>query len=160
MSEFDFNSVVAINEGISYTEYTKENKPTVYDEIMLQLDSTRIWMSFDIDNDPKQVKRSKLYNWLNKQEQIESWGNSVATFILKGCYSAPYHVGLISCLQHELRKAGVFIDDDIQWKETKDISIYINYRSRDKQGIGHACHFVLIQKALIRQSRGFHCKNA
>lgn len=146
----------SINEGISAAKYFSAYKgDSVYDHTKVQAGTTRIWISFDIDNDPEKKLRKKLYDWFNQQEQIESWGGSVATFITTPCQKSNDDV--LEYLKKELRKSKVFIDDDAKWAETPNISLYVFYRTKDMNKDNYSGHFVLIQNATIKQAGGFKC---
>ncbi len=144
-------------EGVSATKYFSDrgNQPTVYKESGLPINPagiTRIWISFDIEEDPEKTRRKALYEWFNSQIQIESWGNSVATFLAEGY--VVYDKQLSDKLISELTKAKVLNAN--KWAETPGISLYITYESRiiNTQRSGH---FVLIQNAKIMQANGFKC---
>jgi len=146
-----------VNEGIYVEKYFDErgNKPSVYNESELQLDPygiTRVWISFDIEEDPNKERRKALYDWFNTQTQIESWGNSVATFLATGYVDL--NRDLAECLVSELQNAKVL--NSAKWEETPGISLYITYESR-KVVSRNAGHFVLIQNAKIMQPSGFKC---
>lgn len=154
---FNFENDGSINEGLSFVEYTRGEKVTVYKESEVPAGCTRIWISFDIDdkNCLKKERRNNLYNWLNKQLQIESWGNSVATFLIKKCCSDQSNQDAHEYLCKELIKADVLDKQD--WVKTPKISLYIVYRSKNSLGQKYSGQFVLIQNAKIRQARMFQC---
>lgn len=156
---FNFENEDSVNEGLSYAEYTRENVPTVYKESEVHNGHTRIWISFDIDdnqikNDDK-TTRKNLYNWFNIQKQIESWGDSVATFLVNKCFSDQSNQDALEYLCKELIKADVLDKQD--WAKTPKISLYIIYRSTNNSGQKYSGQFVLIQNAKIRQARKFRC---
>ena len=151
----------AIFEGVSATKYFSDrgNQPTVYKETELpavKSGKTRIWISFDIENDPQKNVRKKLYDWFNAQIQIESWGNSVATFLVNACM---VDEDVQNYIVNGLKQARVFNLDD--WKKTPNVSLYISYRTKilkeDKTTWSASGHFVLIQNAKIMQPSGFKC---
>ncbi len=147
----------SVNEGLKVAEYiaARGQQPTVYQEVELQPNVnglTRIWLSFDIDNDPQKVKRTALYDWLNKQNQIESWGNSVATFLVGGYATTDHDV--VKFLVDELINAKVL--DKNKWDQTPDISLYVFYESR-RITVKNMGRFILIQNATIKQPNGFKC---
>ena len=145
-----------VNEGLTLEQYRKYKEFTVYDEICVPDNHTRIWISFDIDNDPDKSKRKQLYDWFNKQTDIESWGNSVATFLVEKCFTDRNNTDAIEYLKNELKSAGVLIDHITEWSQTEDISIYVIYRST-REGKKYSGHFVLIQNAKIKQAGVFKC---
>ena len=145
-----------IFEGVSATKYFSDrgNQPSVFNETELpvtKIGKTRIWISFDIDNDPNKVVRKALYNWFNEQQQIESWGNSVATFLVDD-YMLDSKVK--NYIVAGLQGANVLAKND--WKKTPNISLYVFYRTK-KEGRANSGHFVLIQTAKIKQANGFVC---
>lgn len=160
---FDFNQDPAgvLNEGMTYSEYMKEGKASVYEESVVPAGHTRFWISFDIDNQNDKdadgnTRRDKLYDWLNHRKQIESWGNSVATFLTEECFRDSSNSDAIDYLVKEFKTANVF-NNNIEWAKTPDISLYVTYRSRNLSHNTYSGHFVLIQNAKIKQPRGFRC---
>lgn len=150
-----------IFEGVSLTKYFSDrgNQPSVYNETELseiKSGETRIWISFDIDNDPNKVVRKALYDWFNEQQQIESWGNSVATFLV---YAFMWDDDVKKYIVEGLKQAKVL--NSINWQNTPNVSLYVFYRSKifkdDKNISQHSGHFVLIQTAKIKQANGFIC---
>ena len=158
MDNFVQNVIV---ESVSATKYFSDrgDHPTVYKETELpavKSGKTRIWISFDIENDPQKIVRKKLYDWFNTQIQIESWGNSVATFLVNA-YMLDTKVR--DYIINGLRQAKVF--NSVDWSKTPDVSLYVFYRTKilkeDKTTLSASGHFVLIQNAKIMQPSGFKC---
>ena len=146
-----------INEGVTVAEYiaARGEQPTVYKETELQPNLkgvTRIWISFDIDDDPQKVKRNALYDWFNTQAQIESWGNSVATFLTNGY--ATKDLDVANYLIKELIDAKVLDADN--WEHTPEISLYVFYETR-RITTHRMGRFILIQTATVKQPNGFKC---
>ncbi|MCQ2313162.1 MAG: hypothetical protein MJZ84_06935 [Paludibacteraceae bacterium] len=124
--------------------------------------ATRIWISYDINDDAPDGCRTNLEKWLTSQE-AESFGESVATFLIPWtCYSTNSSVA--NWLLPRLKDAGIInntdtITDEKPYLETPGLSLYVIYRSRNN-GDGSAMklysgHFVLIQNANITHSGGY-----
>lgn len=145
------NIIDNINEGLSIDVYLQKFQDTVYTEEMVSINNTRVWISFDIDNDPENKTRKKLYAWFNQQKQIESWGNSVATFLISKVFTNKNELKIH--LIKELQNAEVL--QNIHWEKTKNVSLYIIYRSKNEKT--YSGHFVLIQNAKVKQAGQFKC---
>ena len=131
--------------------YIKTHPQTVFDEDEYRSNTTRVWLSFDID-DKLAVKntRKNLYDWINGFD-AESWGNSNATFILEGWTSDNEYLG--DWLVDELKTANVL--DKTNWKKTKGISLYVQYLAISDLLEGTFDYFVLIQNKDIPNPNGF-----
>ena len=137
---------------------------TMYNERTRPKNATRIWISYDISEDADHNCRTNLYNWLNNQN-AESFGNSIATFLLIGkCFNNNTKVA--KWLIQELKAANVLSDEDeganenTEYLRTRGLSLYIIWRSQNS-GDGSAAkrysdHFVLIQNTKIWHKQGFN----
>ena len=148
-----------------YIQTLKERgiRSTMYDEQTRPKNATRIWISYDISEDADPKCRKSLYDWLNTKN-AESFGNSVATFLLRReCFNNNTKVA--KWLIKELKDANVLSDEDkeanekTEYLKTRGLSLYIIWRSRNI-GDGTAAkrysdHFVLIQNTNIWHKQGF-----
>ena len=99
--------------------YIKTHPQTVFDEDKYNSNTTRVWISFDIDDKLAPIgTRKKLYDWINAYD-AESWGNSNATFLLNGWTPDNEYLG--DWLISELTTANVL--DKTNWEKTKGISL-------------------------------------
>lgn len=137
---------------------------SVYFEITRPKNTTRIWVSYDIkDEEAPEKCREKLEAWL-KDHLAESFGNSIATFLLKGqCFSTNSQTA--KWLINQLKEAEVLGEEDSdsseksQFLHTPGLSLYVIYRSRN-EGDGdleklYSGHFVLIQNTPIANEGGY-----
>lgn len=133
------------------TNYIKTHPKTVFNESDLAFNTTRIWLSFDIEDDkaPKD-ERANLYAWLNTLG-AESWGNSMATFTVPGSTQNLSDVG--KWLVNELQKNNVL--DKTNWQKTTGISLYVQYVSCTGTFSYSFDYFVLIQNKDIPNPNGF-----
>lgn len=131
--------------------YIKTHPQTVFDEDKYNSNTTRVWISFDIDDKLAPIgTRKKLYDWINAYD-AESWGNSNATFLLNGWTPDNEYLG--DWLISELTTANVL--DKTNWKKTKGISLYIQYLTLSDKQEGTFDYFVLIQNKDIPNPNGF-----
>ena len=131
--------------------YIKTHPQTVFDEDEYNSNTTRVWISFDIDDKLASIDtRKKLYDWINAYD-AESWGNSNATFLLNGWTPDNEYLG--DWLISELTTANVL--DKTNWKKTKGISLYIQYLTLSDKQEGTFDYFVLIQNKDIPNPNGF-----
>lgn len=148
-----------------YIQTLKERgiRSTMYNEQTRPKNATRIWISYDISEDADPKCRESLYDWLNNNN-AESFGNSVATFLLRGvCFSNNTKVA--KWLIKELKDANVLSDEDkeanenTEYLKTQGLSLYIIWRSRNiSDGTAakrYSDHFVLIQNTNIWHKQGF-----
>ena len=148
-----------------YIQILKERgiRSTMYDEQTRPKNATRIWISYDISEDADPKCRKSLYDWLNNKN-AESFGNSVATFLLRGvCFNNNTKVA--KWLIKELKDANVLSDEDkeanekTEYLKTRGLSLYIIWRSRNiSDGTAakrYSDHFVLIQNTNIWHKQGF-----
>jgi len=141
----------------------KHRRTSVYNESERPLNSTRVWISYDIEDDkaPKDC-RNNLESWLGTQ-QAESFGKSVATFLIKDkCIRL--NSKLADWLLNELKGACVLNKDDGYTNDkpyltTPGISLYVIYRSRTfgptKATNQFSNHFVLIHNAPLGKVGGY-----
>ena len=137
---------------------------TMYNEQARPKNATRIWISYDISEDADHNCRTNLYKWLNNKN-AESFGNSVATFLLRGVFFYS-NTKVAKWLIKELKEANVLSDEDeganenTEYLRTRGLSLYIIWRSQNS-GDGSAAkrysdHFVLIQNSKIWHKQGFN----
>jgi hypothetical protein len=139
----------------------KTDKASVYNEKERPKNAIRIWISYDIDKGDDKSQRNLLYDWLSKYD-AESWGNSVATFLWKLAEDCePTNEIVAQWIVEELIQQKLLLGssfEDMQWQNTKDISLYVFYRYRVKKNgkeTYNSNHFVLIQNAEITHKDGF-----
>ena len=132
-------------------DYLKDHPNSVFNETDLPQQRTRIWISFDIKDDlAVDGTRTNLETWLNSQN-AESWGTSVATFVVTG--AAQEISTVTNWLVPELQKAKVL--NKTNWQATKGISLYVHYYSRSGVYSHNFDYFVLIQNKEIPNANGF-----
>lgn len=149
------------NEELRNHLDARKGKRKVYAEEGRPRNATRVWLSYDITDDAA-PRRKALEDWL-VTKQAESFGNSVATYVIEGkCYSQNAKVA--EMLMRELRNANVLDADDLitsgkPYLKSQGLSIYVIYRSRNN-GDGaleklYSGQFVLIQTAPISHLGGY-----
>ena len=134
---------------------------SVYDENTRPENAVRIWLSYDIDHDDDESRHNTLYKWLALQK-AESWGDSVSSFVWS-IDSVPQNKDIAKMLVDELTKLDNILDgdsfEDVKWKLSKDISLYVIYRykvSVNEEYKYNSNHFVLVQNAEITHKDGFN----
>lgn len=147
---------------ISHMEAMKaRHTPCVYNEIERPKNATRFWISYDIDDEQNPTCRTNIEAWLH-EKNAESFGGSVATFLVRGvCYSENLDK-VAKWLVEELIDAEVLNAEDTLDNgvlSTPGLSLYIFYRSRNA-GDGSAAkrysnQFVLIQNKAIMHPGGY-----
>lgn len=143
--------------------WNKRGLTSVYTEKSIPENNIRIWLSFDIDNDDEnQTRHKKLYDWLCKKN-AEAWGNSIATFLVEWKENrTPQNQDIRKILVNELTKADGILRgknyDDPAWKESIDISLYVNYKYAVKVNNyiqKGSNYFALIQNANLPFHTGY-----
>lgn len=154
-----------LKEHLERREETFEENTSVYFEKSdpRPKNATRIWLSYDINDDeaPKSC-RDNLLEWLAGWN-AESFGASVATFLVKDEYLHPDEK-VAAWLIQNLKDNNVLLKDDNitmakPYLSTPGISLYVFYRSRNNDE-GEAIrrqsgHFVLIQNAPMKHIGGY-----
>ena len=137
-------------------------RTTMYNEIERPKHATRFWVSYDISEKADKDCRKNLYTWLSNLK-AESFGNSVATFLVKGmCVNNNSKAA--KWLIKQLIDANVLIndknaDESVESLKTKGLSLYIIWRSRNiEDGPNtkrYSDHFVLLQNTQIWHKGGY-----
>lgn len=154
-----------LKKHLERREETFEENKSVYFENSdpRPKNATRIWLSYDI-NDKKAPKdcRDNLIEWLASWE-AESFGISVATFLVDGIYLRS-DKEVATWLIQELKDNDVLKKDDEitidkPYLSTPGLSLYVFYRTRnDEDGSAlkqQSGHFVLIQNASMKHVGGY-----
>lgn len=140
--------------------YLDKRQDSVYIEESRPKNAVRIWLSYDVAQGHDELY-DKFYTMFDDLK-AEQWGNSVATFLVttkcapKNEDIAPFIVG--KCIANGILDGDSF--EDMKWKKTKDVSLYVFYRysyydEGQKKDILNSDHFVLLHNATITHLNGW-----
>ncbi|MBR1374300.1 hypothetical protein IJ556_07630 [bacterium] len=123
--------------------YKNRYPQNVYQEEDVPQRKIRIWLSFDINNDPNSAIREAIWNIL-VPKKVESWGTSVYTYLDDDMGEDNIQNSLVLMLQ----EAGVL--NRPYWQNTPGVSIYVIWRRhyrRENEWYYRSGYFTLIQNA-------------
>lgn len=148
-----------LNDSIE--PYIEKNGSSVYAEEKRPKNEVRIWLSYDAEDGADETYR-KLYN-LFDELGAESWGNSVATFLVE-IPNAPTNSTIAEILVNMLQEKDILDGNDFEdesWKGTQGLSIYVIYRfyyhdtTKENPKVFNSDHFVLLHNAPMKHLNGW-----